>query len=131
MNDDFVMTIDDDEEVVIDEVMEDISEEEKEEKAKPVDKKTAKKLRKQANREQKQGIKPAAVEEKKKSKKANTEDFDDEFTFSMDGGGRGAQNAWDFTTARGMLKGKQVRRDTYCSRKKGIECFILLIGRCR
>lgn len=110
MNDDFVMTIDDDDEVVIDEVMEDVSEEEKEDQPKPVDKKTAKKLRKQANREQKQGIKATAVEEKKKAKKVNTDDFDAEFTFSMDGGGRGAQNTWDFTTARGMLKGKQVHQ---------------------
>ncbi|KAI8643921.1 P-loop containing nucleoside triphosphate hydrolase protein [Parasitella parasitica] len=106
-SDDFVMTIDDDETIVVEEEAMEISEDE--EKKEPIDKKTAKKLRKLANREQKKGIKPAAVEEQKKKKAAskNGDDFDEEFTFSMDGGGGRAQNAWDFTAARGMLKGKQ------------------------
>lgn len=110
-NDDFVMTIDDDEDIVVEEEAMEISEPEEEQKKAPIDKKTAKKLRKQANREQKRGIKPAAIEEQKKKKTAtkNVDDFDEEFTFSMDGGGGRAQNAWDFTAARGMLKGKQVQ----------------------
>ncbi|CEP07887.1 hypothetical protein [Parasitella parasitica] len=106
-NDDFVMTIDDDEEIVIEDGIMDISEDE--EKKEPIDKKTAKKLRKQASREQKNGSKHAAIEDQKKKKAAsnNADDFDEEFTFSMDGGGGRAQNAWDFTAARSMLKGKQ------------------------
>lgn len=104
-NDDFVMTIDDDQEVAIEEEAMEMSEQEEE---KPVDKKTAKKLRKQANREQKQGLSKANAEKQKKKMEEESA-FDADFSFSMDGGmGARGQKDWDFTAARGMLKGKQV-----------------------
>ncbi|KAI8890741.1 DEAD-domain-containing protein [Backusella circina FSU 941] len=73
-SDDFVMTIDDDDDVVIeDEVIEEETQ-----------------------------------ENKSKSKKAKTDvdQFDDDFSFSMDGGGHRKNNVWDFTAARDMLKSK-------------------------
>ncbi|CAO3657267.1 unnamed protein product [Mucor hiemalis] len=108
--DDFVMTIDDDEDIVVEDAVEEIEEEEVVEKSKkPLDKKAAKKARKLANREQKQGIAAtikADVEKKKKAVEASA--FDEEFSFSMDGGsGARGHKDWDFTAARGMLKGKQ------------------------
>lgn len=108
--DDFVMTIDDDEEIVVEDAMEDVEEEEEKKVEKPLDKKALKKARKQANREQKQGVVATMKANVEKKKKSNEESvFDDQFSFSMDGGsGPRAQKDWDFTAARGMLKGKQV-----------------------
>ncbi|KAI7896126.1 P-loop containing nucleoside triphosphate hydrolase protein [Mucor mucedo] len=106
-NDDFVMTIEDDQDIVVDEPMEEI-EEDKPVVKKPMDKKEAKKMRKLANREKRQGLQAtikADVEKKKKAEKDSA--FDDQFTFSMDGGSGAKPKDWDFTAARGMLKGKQ------------------------
>ncbi|GAA5814966.1 hypothetical protein MFLAVUS_008470 [Mucor flavus] len=106
-NDDFVMTIEDDQDIVVEDPMEEIEEEEEVVTKKPIDKKMAKKLRKQANREKKQGIQATIKSDIEKKKKADKEnDFDTEFTFSMDGGIAGRKD-WDFSAARGMLKGKQ------------------------
>ncbi|KAI9475819.1 MAG: P-loop containing nucleoside triphosphate hydrolase protein [Benjaminiella poitrasii] len=111
MDDDFVMTIDDDDDIVVEEAMEDVSETEQAEE--PVDKKAAKKSKKQAKKEQKKEQKKenkkAANDKSQDKKKANgeTADFDNTFTFSVDGGGRMNQNAWDFTAARDMLKKQQ------------------------
>lgn len=87
LNDDFVMTIDDDEDVPVEEVMEEeVSEEEEQVKSKAEKKKN----------------------KKNNDKKKEETDFDTEFTFAIDGGGRKNQNTWDFTAAHGMLKKSQV-----------------------
>lgn len=109
-NDDFVMTIEDDQDIVVDEPMEEI-EEDKVVVKKPMDKKMAKKMRKLANREKKQGLQATIKADTEKKKKAEKDSaFDSEFTFSMDGGSgvKGGTKDWDFTAARSMLKGKQV-----------------------
>lgn len=113
--DDFVMTIDDDEDIVVEDAMDIVEEEEEEKKEqqKPLDKKAAKKARKLANREQKQGKAASTLKADKEKKKKADEDsaFDEEFSFSMDGGsGVGGRKDWDFTAARGMLKGKDADR---------------------
>ncbi|KAI8086976.1 P-loop containing nucleoside triphosphate hydrolase protein [Gilbertella persicaria] len=86
------MTIDDDDQVVIEE--EEVTQLSEAEQEKPVDKKAAKKLKKQKQKE------------KAKTEKQE-EEFDTEFTFSMDGGGRHTHKDWDFSAARDMLKSKQ------------------------
>lgn len=114
-NDDFVMTIEDDQDIVVDEPMEEI-EEDKVVVKKPMDKKEAKKMRKLANREKRQGLQAtikADLEKKKKAEKDSA--FDEEFTFSMDGGSGAKPKDWDFTAARGMLKGKQVKYNLFFS----------------
>lgn len=106
--DDFVMTIEDDQDIVVEDPMEELEEEEEVKEKKPLDKKMLKKLRKLANREKKQGIQATIKADIEKKTKANKEnDFDSEFTFSMDGG-NATRKDWDFSAARGMLKGKQV-----------------------
>ncbi|KAI8381562.1 P-loop containing nucleoside triphosphate hydrolase protein [Radiomyces spectabilis] len=97
--DDFVMTIDeDDDSIKVEEEEElEVPEETNDtpaataDKKKKKDKKTAKKSKKA---------------EQKAAQEAN--DFDADFTFAADGGAKvGNAHAWDFTAAREMLKGKQ------------------------
>lgn len=90
MSDDFVMTIDDDDNVVVnEEIIEEEVIEEKVEEKKSKNKKDNK---------------------KRKAPEEDQEEFNNEFTFAMDGGGaKGLRGGWDFTTAKGMLKPKQVQ----------------------
>jgi ATP-dependent RNA helicase DDX27 len=74
LGDDFVMTIDDEDDVVMEEEV--IEEETPETKS------------------------------KSKAAKSDGDQFDNDFTFAMDGGGNHKNNVWDFTAARDMLKPK-------------------------
>ncbi|CEI97840.1 Putative DEAD-domain-containing protein [Rhizopus microsporus] len=98
------MTIDDDDNVVVnEEIIEEEVVEEKVEEKKSKNKKDNK---------------------KRKAPEEDQEEFNNEFTFAMDGGGaKGLRGGWDFTTAKGMLKPKQndidrVTIDDIIARKK-------------
>lgn len=112
VDDDFVMTIeeDDDSFKIVDEEAE--MAEEPEPTPEP-----AKKKRKTDKKSKKAAAAAAAKDD-------NTDSaFDPQFTFAIDGGGSsGPSHAWDFTAARDMLKEKQVcvlysacQIDSYCS----------------
>lgn len=51
---------------------------------------------------------PEEETDKKKQASKDETNFDTEFTFAIDGGGKRNQNAWDFTAAHGMLKKKVI-----------------------
>ncbi|KAI7848572.1 P-loop containing nucleoside triphosphate hydrolase protein [Circinella umbellata] len=108
-NNDFVMTIEDD-----DQNINIVEEEEELENDVPIEEKTQPESETNSSKKKRKAEdKKKEKKEKKKAKtttttKKNDNDFDSGFTFAIDGGGSaGPNHAWDFTAAKSMLKEAQ------------------------
>ncbi|KAG1056454.1 hypothetical protein G6F43_001648 [Rhizopus delemar] len=111
MSDDFVMTIDDDDTIIAEEVMEEPVEQEE----------TPAVIETKSNKKNKKNKKEQKSDKKRKAPTDEEEDFNAEFTFAIDGGGAKAFKGWDFTAAKDMLKAKQGERvsiDEIIARKR-------------